>query len=320
MDRLIHVNPELFFKQVGCDLLVEINKVCESGNIVSNALCFCLDINYLNLKKLSSSVNVLLLLSDNVELDPKDYPDNQIIFCRNPRRKYIEILRLSSNYIDSPYYDQNFVETSSEMTYVHNTSVIHKTAVLHPFVYVGPNCSVGPNVKLLPGVKLIENVVIDDGVIVGANTVIGQWGFSIERDNQKIRESLPLIGPAMKMPHFGGVHIARNCNIGACTTIASGSIRPTVIGEGVQIDDQVFIAHNCEIGRDVAIIAQAEISGSVVVGEGSWIGPGVTIIQKVNIGSFSIIGIGANVTHHVDDDSLYVGNPARKLRSLREDA
>lgn len=34
-----------------------------------------------------------------------------------------------------------------------------------------------------------------------------------------------------------------------------------------------FIAHNCKIGAKTVVIAFAQISGSVVIGENCWIGP-----------------------------------------------
>ena len=49
------------------------------------------------------------------------------------------------------------------------------------------------------------------------------------------------------------------------------------------------------------ITAHAEISGSVVVGENSWIGPNVSIREKLKIGRDSLVGIGSVVVKNIDN-------------------
>jgi acetyltransferase-like isoleucine patch superfamily enzyme len=51
-----------------------------------------------------------------------------------------------------------------------------------------------------------------------------------------------------------------------------------------------------------------------VIGAGSKIAPGASVINKVKIGRGVQVGIGAVVTRGVDDYSTVVGNPAKKIR------
>ena len=71
------------------------------------------------------------------------------------------------------------------------------------------------------------------------------------------------------------------------------------------------IAHNCQIKHGVFIIACAEISGGVVIGENSWVAPNASIIQKVTIGKKALVGIGATVIKNVEDFHIVAGNPAK---------
>ncbi len=55
---------------------------------------------------------------------------------------------------------------------------------------------------------------------------------------------------------------------------------------------------------------------SVTIGDYSWIGLGVTILPGVHIGRGCVIGAGSLVTKDTEENSLYVGSPARKVRDL----
>ena len=141
--------------------------------------------------------------------------------------------------------------------------------------------------------------------------------IGIERDNNREREVISFGGDPLKMPHFGGVIIGRNCDIGALTTICSGAIEPTILEDFVMVDDHVHIAHNCKIKRGAAITASAELSGSVEVGEESWISPNTTIMQKISIGPRCIVGLGSVVLKSTPADSIIIGNPAKPLGKVK---
>lgn len=118
-------------------------------------------------------------------------------------------------------------------------------------------------------------------------------------------------------PHFGGVLIGNNVDIGAHSCIDRGMFSDTMIGDGCKIDNLVHIAHNCLIGDNAMIVAGAVICGSVVIGENCWIGAGARIIQKVTIGDGAVIGMGAVVLNNIGPGETWVGNPARKIDSKR---
>ena len=116
---------------------------------------------------------------------------------------------------------------------------------------IGRDCSVYPNVTIYPGAR------IGDRVIVHAGAVLGSDGFGYVRDKTT--------GRYEKFPQIGRLEIEDDVEIGANTTIDRGALEITRIGRGTKIDNLVHIGHNCQIGEDVVIAAQAGFSGSIVV-------------------------------------------------------
>lgn len=186
-------------------------------------------------------------------------------------------------------------------------SVISETAVLGENVVIESGCIIDD------GVTIEHNCIIHSGTRIGKNSrirsgcCIGGDGFGFER--------LP-DGSPIRFPHLGGVLIGENVEIGAMNSIAKGTLSDTRIEDFVKTDNLVHIAHNCHIKKGAFITACAELSGGVTVGENAWIGPNVSIIQKRNVGSDALVGIGAVVTKDVDTGCVYAGNPAKKLRKI----
>lgn len=194
---------------------------------------------------------------------------------------------------------------------IHSTAVVHRSSVVGKNVTIGPNSVVGPNCYIGCGTVIGPNVIIYNNVVIGKNCVIragsilGQPGFGVERD---------IDGSNFQLPHIGGVILEDNVTIGCLTTVASGTLNPTRIFKGVVIDDHVFVAHNVQIGPRSLIIACAEISGSVKIGEDCWIGPNSSIMNQATIGSRSLVGLGAVVTKSFPENVVLIGSPARVLK------
>jgi len=309
------LDKDLFKKLFGLDLRVNVDRVSTSKNPEGSSLCFGLTADSFDEAKLLSINPMLIFATEDIIFNNEIEKLHQVLRYKNPRMKYIQALRECSSGIKSIYYLKEKIDPA--FYYKHESAFISSEAIIHPFVYVGANCHISENVVILPGAKLLENTSVGANTIIGSNTVIGEWGFSIERDNNKEREAVPRGGKPLKMPHFGGVKIGKNCNIGALNTIASGSIIPTSLSDYVKTDDHVHIAHNCQIGTGVAITAHVEISGSVIVEDGVWLGPNCSIMQKITIGKDSVIGLGATVLEDVEPNSLYAGSPAKKFKDLK---
>ena len=91
------------------------------------------------------------------------------------------------------------------------------------------------------------------------------------------------------------------------------------IGRFCTLNLNVTISHDCEIGDFANLSPGANLAGNVRVGHGAWVGVGAVVNQgtdnrKLEIGANSIVGSGAVVLRDCAPDSVYVGNPARKIR------
>jgi UDP-3-O-[3-hydroxymyristoyl] glucosamine N-acyltransferase len=198
---------------------------------------------------------------------------------------------------------------------VARSASVHGTAVIGENVTIGENCVIGERVEIGDDTELRHNIVVAHGVRIGrrclikSNCVLGEEGFGFEKDSE---------GQNIRIPHVGSVLIEDDVEIGGSTTVVAGTISPTRIRRGVKLDDHVFIAHNCDIGADSLVIACAEVSGSVVIGENCWIGPNASIRDGLRIAPGSLVGIGSVVTRSIEVAGVYAGVPARLMKP-RED-
>ncbi len=232
------------------------------------------------------------------DADPAQLPLATIIRSARPRLDFATVLATF------------FAEERISGT--HPTAIVHPSVRIGERVFVGAHAVIEHDVVIGDDVVIGENVVVRRRVTIGSrtrikpNTVIGDPGFGFEYDDE---------GTPIRIPHVGAVTIGDDVEIGALVSIARGTLDDTVIGDHVKIDDHVFIAHNCNIGRASFVIAGAEVSGSVRLGERAWIGPQVTIRDQVTIGDNAMIGIGGVVTKDIPAGMIAVGNPAKVLRA-----
>ena len=144
---------------------------------------------------------------------------------------------------------------------------------------IGAHCVLGEDVAVGAGTRLHARVTIYDRCSLGARcivhsgVVIGADGFGMARD----------AGRWIKIPQVGAVRIGDDVEIGANTTIDRGALDDTVVGDGVKLDNQIQIGHNCVIGAHTVIAGCTGIAGSVTIGRDCLIGGGVGIIGHLTI-------------------------------------
>ncbi len=133
---------------------------------------------------------------------------------------------------------------------------------------------------------------------------------------------------------LAGFDISRKTTIWAGANLRSKRIR---IGSGVFInvgfyhDGYEWLEVGCDvrIGPYVRIITATHdigpphqrclievVSKPVAIGDGCWIGSGVTIMPGVTIGKGCVIAAMSLVLKSTESNGLYAGTPARRIRDL----
>lgn len=195
--------------------------------------------------------------------------------------------------------EQKFLVTDSYVSNIHETVKVAKTAVIEESVTIGKNTCIENNVTIHKG------TVIGENCIIRANSVIGAQGFGFEKNND---------GQWVRFPHLGRVVIGDNVEIGALNSVCVGTLGDTKINDGVKTDNLVHIAHNCDVGKNSILTACTELSGGVTLGEGVWMGPNTSTMQKITIGNSAIVGLGSVVTKNVETGHTVAGVPAKVIR------
>lgn len=142
------------------------------------------------------------------------------------------------------------------------------------------------------------------GTTIHSTAMIGTPGFGFARDEKN---------ELVQIPHAGNVIIEKNVMIRAFVTVDRGVKDSTIIGEGTKIDHHSHVAHNVKIGKHNTLANGCIIEGSCIVGDYNTFGAGVIVQRKVRIGNNCVFGSGSVVVKDVEDNSIMVGNPARKL-------
>lgn len=91
----------------------------------------------------------------------------------------------------------------------------------------------------------------------------------------------------------------------------------TKIGKHCIINTSASIDHDNELDNFVHISPNATLSGTVKVGEGTWIGSGATVINNITIGKWCVIGAGTVITKDIPDYSVVVGNPGKIIKQVK---
>ncbi len=99
-----------------------------------------------------------------------------------------------------------------------------------------------------------------------------------------------------------------------CIIYEHSIIQPfATIGENTIIRSGAHISHHCKIGSHVFIAAGATLGGNVTINDQAFIGLGAVIRDGITIAEKCFIGAGAVVIKDTEPNSVYIGNPAKKI-------
>lgn len=221
---------------------------------------------------------------------------------------------------------QLFVTPKPQVAGIHASAIVHSgaqvasTATVAEFCSIGAGAIIGEGAFIGPGSVIGEDAVIGAGsrllarvtvhaqchigarALLHAGVVIGADGFGFAPDFSQTG------GAWVKIPQTGRVVIGDDCEIGANTTIDRGAMDDTVIGNGVKIDNQVQIGHNCTIGDHSLICGCVGIAGSTRIGKRVIMGGASGATGHLDICDGAIVSAMTLVTKSIKEPGMYTGS------------
>ncbi len=111
--------------------------------------------------------------------------------------------------------------------------------------------------------------------------------------------------------------IGTGCRIGAGSVLLAQAVLTTdvLLGAHVAVMPQVVLTHDDVLDDFATLASGVALGGSVHVGAGAYLGAGSVVREGVRIGANSLVGAGSVVLRDIPPGEVWVGNPARFLRS-----
>ena len=181
--------------------------------------------------------------------------------------------------------------------------VIEAGATIGPGVVIGAGCFVGRDAEIGEDTALLANVTFHARCKIGkrgilhSGAVIGTDGFGFAREN----------GVYIKIPQTGRVLMGDDVDIGANTTVDRGAMADTVIEDGVKLDNQIQIGHNCRIGAHTAMAGCVGVAGSAIIGRHCTFGGAAMVNGHIEIADHVDITAGTLVAHSIKEPGRYTG-------------
>ena len=202
---------------------------------------------------------------------------------------------------------QMYAASLPKKTGIDSLAFVSPSAEIGNDVYIGPFAVVGEGVKIGDGTRIYPHVTIYDGCQIGKNVtihagaVIGADGFGFA-PNQEGYE---------KIPQLGIVIIEDDVEIGANTCVDRSTMGQTIIHKGVKLDNLIQVAHNCEIGENTVMSAQAGMAGSTKIGAWCMVGGQAGFSGHIHVADKTFVGAQCGVIGNTKGDGeQLIGSPA----------
>lgn len=138
-------------------------------------------------------------------------------------------------------------------------------------------------------------------------TIINRSGVSLERFTTLVHPTASVSSTA-RLGH--GTVIFQN------VTITSR----VVVGHHVVVLPNSVLSHDSVVGDYSCLAGAVCVSGDVHIGRSCYLGAGSVVRNGTKLGDRSLVGMGSIVISDVDARTVVIGNPARVLRTIPDDA
>lgn len=185
--------------------------------------------------------------------------------------------------------------------YVGDGARIGDGTQIYPHVYVGDGVVTGERCLLYPNVTVYQGCRLGNNVTLHAGSVIGADGFGFAPNAEGYD----------KIPQIGIVTIEDDVEIGANTCIDRSTMGETLIRRGVKLDNLIQVAHNCEIGENTVMSAQAGMAGSTKIGSWCMAGGQAGFAGHIHVADKTFVGAQCGVISSTKGQGeQLIGSPA----------
>lgn len=175
--------------------------------------------------------------------------------------------------------------------------VIGERVVIGAGCFIGRNAQIGADSQLFPNVTFHADCILGERGIIHSGAVIGTDGFGFANE----------AGAWIKIPQTGRVVMGNDVDIGANTSIDRGAMSDTILEDGVKLDNQIQIGHNCHIGAHTAMAGCVGVAGSAKIGKYCTFGGAAMVLGHLTIADRVHISSGSMVSRSILEAGQYTG-------------
>ena len=187
------------------------------------------------------------------------------------------------------------------LAFVSPSATIGKDVYIGPFTYVGEGVKIGDGTRIFPNVTIYDGCQIGKNVTIHAGAIIGADGFGFAPNTEGYE----------KIPQLGIVIIEDEVEIGANTCVDRSTMGQTIIHKGVKLDNLIQVAHNCEIGENTVMSAQAGMAGSTKIGAWCMVGGQAGFSGHIHVADKTMVGAQCGVIGNTKGNGeTLIGSPA----------
>lgn len=217
---------------------------------------------------------------------------------------------------------------------------------IHPSALIGDGVEIGRGVVIGPRTIIYDNVSIGAGTKIGADVILGEPLASIYRDPAHYANPPLSIGERSIIRAgsilYAGSQFGERLETGHRVVIREGTIAGTnlrvgtlsdlqgacTIGDYVRLHSNVHVGQKSQIGNFVWIFPYVVLTNDphppsnilvgVTVEDFAVIATMSVILPGLTIGKDALVGAGSIVNRNVASEDVVVGNPAKRVASVRD--
>ncbi|MBD3611629.1 MAG: acetyltransferase [Hydrogenovibrio crunogenus] len=114
--------------------------------------------------------------------------------------------------------------------------------------------------------------------------------------------------------------VARSAKLGeGCVVMHHALVNSCAsIGHNCIINTHALVEHHALVGNHCHISTGAILNGAVEVGNNCLVGSGAILLQDIQVTSQTVLGAGSVVTKSIHESGIYIGNPTKLHRGLKD--